>query len=57
MEGVRGIRNRIAHHESIIYRGLAVDYARMLKPVAWRCFITAILLNDIEGVKGLAQRL
>lgn len=57
LEGVRGIRNRIAHHEPIIARDLAADYARMLKLVAWRCPTTAIWLDGIESVSALlAQR-
>jgi hypothetical protein len=53
LDGVRGIRNRIAHHEPIFARNLAADYARMLKLVGWRCTTTATWLDEIESVSLL----
>ena len=53
LDGVRSIRNRIAHHEPIFARNLAADYTRMLKLVSWRCPTTASWLDKIESVTTL----
>ena len=50
LDGVRGIRNRIAHHEPIFARNLVADYNRMLALVTWRCPTTATWLSQIESV-------
>lgn len=53
LDGVRSIRNRIAHHEPIIARNLVADYSRMLALVTWRCPATATWLGNIESVSAL----
>ncbi|MGI0649477.1 hypothetical protein ACRCPS_31155 [Pseudomonas aeruginosa] len=55
LDKVRGIRNRIAHHEPIFQRNLAADYARMMRLVKWRCPRTAAWLNDVESVRALIK--
>ncbi|WRW29470.1 hypothetical protein VQ574_20945 (plasmid) [Stutzerimonas frequens] len=56
LDKVRGIRNRIAHHEPIFQRNLAADYARMMRLVMWRCPRTAAWLNDVESVRALIKK-
>jgi hypothetical protein len=41
LEKIRKLRNRVAHHESIIARNLKSDYARILEAVHWMCPNTA----------------
>nr|BDF97392.1 hypothetical protein [Pseudomonas aeruginosa] len=56
LDKVRGIRNRIAHHEPIFQRNLAADYARMIRLVKWRCPRTAAWLNEVESVRALIKK-
>lgn len=56
LDKVRGIRNRIAHHEPIFQRNLAADYARMMRLVMWRCPRTAAWLNEVESVRALIKK-
>lgn len=57
LDKVRGVRNRIAHHEPIFQRNLAADYSRMIRLVTWRCPRTAAWLRNIETVSAtLKQR-
>lgn len=56
LDKVRGIRNRIAHHEPIFQRNLDADYARMIRLVSWRCPRTAAWLNEVETVRALIAK-
>ncbi|MGY2287043.1 hypothetical protein HX881_28020 [Pseudomonas gingeri] len=56
LEGVRKIRNRIAHHEPIFARSLVADLERMINLVSWRCPRTAAWLSKIEGVSALLSQ-
>ncbi|WP_232487302.1 hypothetical protein [Azotobacter chroococcum] len=53
LDKVRGLRNRIAHHEPIFQRNLAADYARIARLVGWRCPRTAAWMDEVETVREL----
>jgi len=53
LERIRGLRNRIAHHEPIFGRALADDYARLRRVIAWRCPIGAGWTDRAQGVEAL----
>jgi hypothetical protein len=50
---IRGLRNRIAHHEPIFVRDLQVEYNLILKLIQWRDSSTLGWLNDFEKVTAL----
>jgi hypothetical protein len=50
---VRGLRNRIAHHEPIFARDLVTDYTAMLEIVGLRCVATAAWMNRSQTVFNL----
>ncbi len=41
LERIRKLRNRVAHHESILARSLKSDYSRIIEAVHWMCPTTA----------------
>lgn len=41
LEGVRQLRNRIAHHEPILHFQLEFEYRRVLEATGWICPVTA----------------
>jgi hypothetical protein len=41
LENIRGLRNRIAHHEPIFTRNLADDFQRISNVIELRCKVTA----------------
>ncbi|MGH9444694.1 MAG: hypothetical protein ACRD3O_03055 [Terriglobia bacterium] len=41
LEIIRRLRNRVAHHERIIQRDLAVDYTLLIETIGWICPVTA----------------
>lgn len=49
LELVRRLRNRIAHHEPIFKRALAVEYQVILKLVQNRCLTTAIWMDSNQN--------
>ncbi|NKJ44829.1 hypothetical protein [Novosphingobium sp. SG720] len=50
---IRHFRNRIAHHEPIFGRNLAVDYALLHEVIGWRSSVAANWVDKIQGVTGL----
>lgn len=56
VEAIRGLRNRIAHHEPLIARNIADDLARALSLIEWRRPTVAAWIGSIEGVTALMQR-
>lgn len=56
LDRVRGIRNRIAHHEPIFERNLEADYHRIINLITWRCPRTAAWLQGIDSVSASLQR-
>ena len=50
---VRGLRNRIAHHEPIFARDLVGDYTAILEIIGFRCIATAAWLNRSQNVFNL----
>ncbi|MGC4934670.1 hypothetical protein ACLQ3C_13425 [Gordonia sp. DT30] len=53
LDRIRLLRNRIAHHEPIIFRDLAADLAAIKDLVQLRCTHTAHLLEEAESVTAL----
>jgi hypothetical protein len=53
MEIIRGLRNRIAHHEPVFMRDLQADLARLTKGVAWRNQTAQRWLSSIEAASAL----
>ncbi len=41
LDQIKKVRNRVAHHESILSRNHAQDYVRLQRVVGWRCQTTA----------------
>lgn len=56
LDKVRGIRNRIAHHEPIFQRNLEADYGRMMRLVHWRCPQTADWLDGVANVRSVIRK-
>jgi len=60
LDAIRKLRNRVAHHESIISRDLSADLTHILEVVGWICADTAIWLGETNTfqwrVKGYGQR-
>jgi len=50
---IRGLRNRIAHHEPIFSRELSADYETIYRLMLWRSAITSEWMNDIQTVTKL----
>lgn len=46
MEKIRKLRNRVAHHESILARNLHSDYARIIESIHWICPVTALWIKS-----------
>lgn len=46
LEQIRGLRNRIAHHEPIFSRSLMDDYQKILALIRFRCGSTASWLEE-----------
>lgn len=41
LEGIRKLRNRIAHHEPILHYKLDSEYCKILETIGWICPVTA----------------
>lgn len=52
-DGLRELRNRIAHHEPIFRRNLVSDYTSILEVVTYRCAVTAAWMNRSQQVSNL----
>ncbi|WP_375454741.1 hypothetical protein [uncultured Methylobacterium sp.] len=50
---VRKLRNRIAHHEPIFTRDIAVEYARIHDIISWRSPVAAAWMDRTQGVTAL----
>ena len=55
VQAIRGLRNRIAHHEPIIARDIADDLARALSLIEWRRPTIATWIKSIENVTALME--
>ena len=53
LEQIRELRNRVAHHESILLRNLTDDLAKIAGLVSARCAITAAWLQTHQQVSAL----
>jgi hypothetical protein len=53
IETVRGLRNRIAHHEPIFSRPLAAEYAHIIELIDWRNPTAATWVQKIQNVTTL----
>jgi hypothetical protein len=52
-DGLRELRNRIAHHEPIFRRNLVSDYTTILEVVTYKCPHTAAWMNRSQQVYNL----
>lgn len=52
-DGLRELRNRIAHHEPIFRRDLVSDYKSILEIVTYRCAVTAGWMSRSQQVTDL----
>lgn len=55
LEGIRRLRNRIAHHEPIFARNLAADFSVVVKLVEYRCLVSAAWLLANEQAQAAIQ--
>ena len=53
LEQIRGLRNRIAHHEPIFQRNLNDDLAKIEKLISYRCTITATWMMNHQQASAL----
>jgi hypothetical protein len=53
LEQLRGLRNRIAHHEPIFTRGLAGDFQKTLDLINYRCPVTSAWMLNNQQVTPL----
>lgn len=57
LEQLRGLRNRIAHHEPIFKRSLGGDFTKMQELIAFRCPTTAAwMANNQQAVTLIAAK-
>jgi hypothetical protein len=56
VQGLHGLRNRIAHHEPIHDRSLDELHRTALRVVGWICPMTAEWIRDRSAVPGLLRR-
>jgi hypothetical protein len=52
-DSIRGLRNRLAHHEPIFKRDLVSDYTSIMEVIGHRCVHTAGWLNRSQMVSSL----
>ncbi|WDJ04170.1 hypothetical protein JH314_16705 [Xanthomonas campestris] len=53
LEQVRGLRNRIAHHEPIFARNLSEDYRKVSELIGYRCLLTAAWIDAGQQASAL----
>jgi hypothetical protein len=53
LEQLRGLRNRIAHHEPIFMRPLAGDFAKIQELIAFRCPTTSTWMVQNQQAQAL----
>jgi hypothetical protein len=46
LDSIRGLRNRIAHHEKILSRNLGQDYEDIVETIGWICPTTAAWIHS-----------
>ncbi len=56
IEAVRGLRNRIAHHEPIFTRDISTEYRRIIKLIEWRSPATASWVDRTQIVTEVLAR-
>jgi len=56
LQAIRRFRNRIAYHEPIFTRNLAVEYSRLKDVITWRSPMAAAWLDRIERVNSLIRQ-
>jgi len=57
IEQIRGLRNRIAHHEPIFKRDLSDDFSKMMRLVEARCKVTtAWMMRNQTATEVLGER-
>ena len=56
LEQLRGLRNRIAHHEPVFHRDLRADLEVALTLVGLRCGVTARWLNECQAALRVIER-
>ena len=50
LNALRRFRNRVAHHEPIIFNDLANTHAELIEAISWMCPITAKWTNEQSSV-------
>lgn len=55
LQAIRELRNRIAHHEPIFRRDIAVEYQRLHDVIGWRNPTAAAWMDRLQKVTGLMQ--
>lgn len=53
LDDLRRLRNRIAHHEPILNRNIAADYAAILSLIAYICPVTAACVDSHSQVAAV----
>lgn len=56
IEAVRGLRNRIAHHEPIFTRDISSEYRRVINLIEWRSPATASWVDRTQTVTEVLAR-
>lgn len=56
IEAVRGLRNRIAHHEPIFTRSISRDYGRIIEMIGWRSAEAASWVDRTQTVTEILAR-
>ena len=49
LQGIRKLRNRVAHYESILGRNLKDDYSQILETIHWICPTTALWVRTTSN--------
>ena len=55
LNGIRELRNRIAHHECILHLDLGVEYANVLDTLDWICPVTRSWIETHSSFSALWQ--
>jgi hypothetical protein len=53
LQAIRRPRNRIAHHEPIFTRNIAVEYTRLHDLIGWRSQVAASWMDKNQGITAL----
>ena len=52
LDGIRKLRNRVAHHEPIMSRNLAQDLEEVIETIGWICPTTAAWVDETNTLKA-----